>query len=68
MKSVAEAVGPVLPGCEIYGLTGGDFSLIDLIEHCLGFTGPARGVLSTWTASNSDLTFAYKLMSCGSLA
>ena len=67
VKSVGEAVGPITPGCEIYGLTGGDFSLIDLIEHALVFTGPARGVLSTWTAAGADITFAYRLMSCGQL-
>lgn len=66
-RSAAEAIGPIARGCEIYGLTKGQFSLIDLIEHVLSFTGPCRGTISTWTAANSDVSFAYKLMSCGQL-
>jgi hypothetical protein len=66
-KSAAEAIGPLSPGCEIYGLTKGQFSLIDLIEHLLSFTGPCRAVISTWTAAGADIGFAYRLMSGGKL-
>ena len=65
--AAATAIGPIEPGCEIYGLTKGQFSLIDLIEHVLSFTGPCRAVISTWTAAGADVSFAYKLMSCGLL-
>jgi hypothetical protein len=65
--SAAEAIGPIESGCEIYGLTAGQFSLIDLIEHVLGFTGACKATISTWTAANSDITFAYRLMNCGQL-
>ena len=58
MKNVADAVGELEPGCEIFGLTKGRWSLVDLIEHCLEFTGPADCVVSTWTAANADLDFA----------
>jgi hypothetical protein len=66
--SAAEAIGPITAGIELYGLTAGQFSLIDLIEHCLSFTGPCSAVISTWTAANTDIGFAYKLMSCGLLS
>jgi hypothetical protein len=66
-KSASEAIGPIEPGCEIYGLTKGQFSLIDLIEHILSFTESCRAVISTWTAAGADITFAYRLMSCGKL-
>ncbi len=65
--SAAEAIGPIEPGSEIYGLTKGQFSLIDLIEHVLSYTGPCRAVISTWTAAGADISFAYRLMSGGKL-
>lgn len=66
-KSVADAVGDITPGCEIYGLTKGTWSLIDLIEHVLRFTGPAEVTLSTWTAANADIGFATKLLTNGAI-
>lgn len=65
IKSAADAVGEIGPGCEIFGLSKGDYSLIDLIEHALGATGPADVVISTWTAAGSDIEFARGLMTDG---
>ena len=66
-RSVSEALGPILKGCEVYGLSKGQFSLIDIITYCLEATGPADVVLSTWTAANADLKFAYRLMTTGAI-
>lgn len=66
-KNVEEAVGTIEHGCEIYGLTKGSWSLIDLIEHVLKATGPAAVTLSTWTAANADIGFAMRLLANGSL-
>ena len=63
----AESIGPITPGCEIYGLTGGQFSLVDIIVHCLQATGPADVTVSTWTAANADLGFAYRLLADGNI-
>jgi hypothetical protein len=38
-------------GGEIYGLTRGQFSLVDVLEALLAKTGPARLHLCTWTAT-----------------
>ena len=65
--NVAAAVGPIVPGCEIFGLTKGNWSLVDLIEHCLNASGPADVVLSTWTASGADITFANRLLVNGAI-
>lgn len=65
--NVAAAVGPISRGCEIFGLTKGSWSLVDLIEHCLAASGPADVVLSTWTASGADITFANRLLVNGSI-
>lgn len=43
-------------GVEADIITGGQFSLIDLIEAVLDVTGPARVDLATWTAAEFDLT------------
>lgn len=64
-KIVAEAVGEITTGCEIYGLTKGQWSLIDLIEYCLETTGPAELIISTWTAANADIGFANALLTNG---
>lgn len=66
-QNVADAVGPITPGAEIYGLTKGSWSLIDLIEYALATTGPAHVTVSTWTAANADIGFANKLLVNGSL-
>jgi len=43
------------PGREAFGFNKGQFSLVDLIDAVLDFTGPAEGVISTWTAATADL-------------
>lgn len=66
-KTVADAVGEITPGCEIFGLSKGQFSLVDIITHCLATTGPADVVISTWTAANADLGFANELLTAGAI-
>ena len=63
--NVAVAVGPIEHGCEVYGLCRGQYSLIDLIEHVLTFTGPAEIVISTWTAAGADIDYALRLTKDG---
>jgi len=64
-RTAREAIGAITPGCEIFGVTKGQFSLIDIIEHVVGATGPVDVVLSTWTAAAADLGFAMGLISDG---
>jgi hypothetical protein len=42
-------------GREVYGLTRGQFSLIDILETLLAKTGPARLHLCTWTATGPHI-------------
>ena len=63
--NVAAAVGELAHGCEIYGLCRGQYSLIDLVEHVLSFTGPAELVVSTWTAAGADVEYALRLRDDG---
>jgi len=64
IKSLAavDGLGEIYKNCEIFGLTGGQFSLIDIISHCLNTTGPADVVISTWSAANADINFAFELL------
>lgn len=58
VANAAAALGPIVPGVELYALCKGDYALIDIIEHCLDATGPADVTVSTWTAAGADLEFA----------
>ena len=64
-ESAAKAIGELHSGCEIYGFTKGQFSLIDLIEHCLTCTGPADVFIATWSAAAGDIKRAHKFLKNG---
>lgn len=65
-ETATQAVtGLDLDGREIFGLTKGQFSLIDLIEAVLDRTGPAALSISTWTAANTDVSTALELVASG---
>ena len=57
-ESAQNAVGILEPGIELYGLTMGQFSLIDLILAVLRQTGPAHMTVSTWTAAGAEIKTA----------
>lgn len=60
-----EALGELKPKVEIFGFTKGQFSLIDIIEHCLDFTGPADVTICSWTAGMSDQVIALGFLGDG---
>lgn len=60
--NVAEAIGPIEAGCELFALTNGQFSMIDVLEHALAKTGPATVDLATWTAADGDLRRAHAFL------
>lgn len=55
-QEAREAVGEITHGLERYVLTGGQFSLIDVITATAQQTGPAHFWLSTWNAELTDIT------------
>ena len=59
---VRDVIGRIEPGCEIFGLTKGDYSLIDIIEHVLEEIGRSDVVVSTWTAAAADVKRAHDLL------
>jgi hypothetical protein len=65
--SAAEYIGALSPGCEIFGLTKGQFSLFDVVEVLLNTTGPADVVISTWTAAGADTARAKEFLNNGAI-
>ena len=64
-STAAALIGPLSPGCEIFALTGGQFSISDVILHALDQTGPARVDIATWTAAIGDIRRAETLLTSG---
>ena len=61
--TAADMIGPLERGCEIFGLTGGQYSFIDILEHCLNHIGPAHCMIATWTASYANIEKALRFTS-----
>lgn len=57
-----DAIGTIEPGCELFVLTFGQFSLINALVELIRQTGPAEVVLATWTAAEADLTIAASML------
>ena len=60
--ATAEALGPLRPDCELFCLTNGEFSAIDIVSHALDHTGPADVDIATWTAADGDLRRAHAML------
>jgi hypothetical protein len=64
-SEAGSAIGRIEKGMEVFGLSKGRYSLVDILLCCLNATGPADVTISTWTAANSDLAFAGELLRDG---
>lgn len=62
-----QAIGEITPGCEIFGFTKGQFSLMDLIIAILEQAGPAQVDISTWTAGDADIRHCYQFVESGKI-
>jgi len=67
LKTAAEAIAGLNHDVELYGFTKGQFSLLDLLTACLNITGPARLVLSTWTAARHEIQAMERLLRSGQM-
>jgi hypothetical protein len=54
-------------GCELVGLTRGQFSLTDLLMAVLDKTGPAELRISTWTAASASVQTMLELLQTGQI-
>lgn len=55
-ENASEFIGEMVPGMHKFGVSKGQFSLIDLIEGVTDQIGKCELSLSTWTAARADLT------------
>lgn len=61
-ETVRDALGPMAPDVELFCLTNGQFSMIDVLEHVLFHTGRADIDLATWTAADGDIRRAHAFL------
>ncbi len=54
-ETAMEVIGPLSPGVRVTGLTAGQFSAIDAMEHMVDELGPAAVRISTWTTGLYDV-------------
>ena len=66
-ESARMAVGKLEPGCEIYGFTKGQFSLIHLLDTIIEQVGDADVVICTWSAADGDVEKAKQWIDAGSV-
>ncbi|MEI4262800.1 hypothetical protein [Roseovarius sp. D0-M9] len=59
--TAADTIGPLSDGVAVTGLTAGQFSAIDAMEHMVNELGPARVRLSTWTTGIYDVERAREI-------
>ena len=61
-ESAARCIGDITKGCEIFGLTKGDFSMIDILRHVAKQIGPCRIDIGTWTAAAAEIKQAFTML------
>jgi len=67
-QSAAEAIANLeRDGCELVGLTRGQFSLTDLLTAVLNKAGPAALSISTWTAASASVQSMLDLLQTGKI-
>ena len=65
VEEASACIGTLKPGGLVFGITKGQFSILDLIRACIEQTGPADLALSTWTFGIRDAETASWLVSKG---
>ena len=63
--TAAEIIGTLSPGVRVTGLTAGQFSAVDAMEHMVDELGPAAVRVSTWTTGLYDVRRAKEIRLAG---
>jgi len=61
-ESASRCIGDITKGCEVFGLTKGDFSMIDILRHVAKQIGPCRIDIGTWTAAAAEIKQAFTML------
>lgn len=64
-ESARMAIGELTPGCEIFGFTKGQFSLIHLLDAITEQVGDSDMVICTWSAADGDVEKAKQWIETG---
>lgn len=67
-ETAMEVIGPLSPGVRVTGLTAGQFSAIDAMEHMVDELGPADVRISTWTTGLYDVQRAKEIRIAGRIS
>jgi hypothetical protein len=66
-ESASRCIGKITKGCEIFGLTKGDFSMIDILRHVAKEIGPCSIDVGTWTAAAAEIKQAFDMLKDGNI-
>lgn len=66
-ETAAKAIAGLDHETEIYGITKGQFSLVQLLEAVIDIAGPCHFTLSTWTAARWEIQRLAKLLESSTL-
>ncbi len=61
-QSAKDFIGKITPGFHIFGLSKGQFSLVDVIREVSDQVGPCDFALSVWTVAKADLGALQELL------
>lgn len=67
-ESAARCIGEISKGCDLFGLTKGDFSMIDILRHIAKQIGPCRIDIGTWTAARAEIQQAFDMLDDGNIS
>lgn len=67
-ESAARCIGKIEKGCDVFGLTKGDFSMIDILRHIAREIGPCRIDVGTWTAAAAEIGQAFDMLKDGNIS
>lgn len=66
-ESAKRCIGSITKCCDIFGLTKGDFSMIDILRHVASEIGPCRIDVGTWTAAAAEIKQAFDMLNDGNI-
>ena len=53
--SAADCVGPIEPGMSLFAVTRGQFSMLDIVAHCIREVGPCHVSCWTWAIAEYEI-------------
>jgi len=62
LGSAADAIGPIEAGLRVFLLTRGQFSMLDMVQHCIREIGPCAVSVWTWAIADYEVEAMAALM------